>query len=164
MTPNELNDHMESHGDRLNRLNIETNKEIIAEINAAIADWQDFYWGQYDEWDLTKMPEWDSLSTDIASRMTELEALAPSDATYVEPDVDPDIIPIVLPDHHVTGQVPDTEPVPDPEPVTTHTPAPQQTVGPTDAPSKPFPWLRYGAYAAIAFGGYKLFLSPSKST
>lgn len=69
----QLNDAYEALSDRLNLVGEGVSASVVNASNAAIADWQDWYWGNYEEWDLSELPGLITAYNDTKNALTTAE-------------------------------------------------------------------------------------------
>lgn len=107
MNPNELNELFERLGDRLNRLGTTATRNQIMAVNSVISDWQDWYWGNLDQWNQREMPRWETQYAQVSSLLDRLEAAHGSeDEPVTTPPIRPEAPPIVLPTERITAPRP----------------------------------------------------------
>jgi len=68
----ELDDAFVALADRLNQ--IPTTPEESARANASIADWQDFYWSQYEQWPVNDIAKWNTTLGEMTQLVASLAA------------------------------------------------------------------------------------------
>lgn len=73
MTPDLLNTAYEKLSDRLNLVGAGVSDSVVGAANAAIADWQDWYWANYEAWDLAELPGFLVAYQDIANALVAAE-------------------------------------------------------------------------------------------
>jgi hypothetical protein len=76
-SPDTLNAAFELLGDRLNRVGDtadDTARGLLSAVNAAISDWQDWYWGNLDQWPLSQLPAWEARYHTALSQLVSLES------------------------------------------------------------------------------------------
>lgn len=59
-TPEQLNMEYERVGDIWNRLETLPSPDIVDAFNNAFMAWQDWFWGNYEWWNLSEMPVWEN--------------------------------------------------------------------------------------------------------
>lgn len=73
MNANDLNVQMEALMDRLDRVSATAPREATAGLNAALADWQDFYWGYIEAWPVEQLSRWSQRVGELARELEQLE-------------------------------------------------------------------------------------------
>ena len=104
-TPDTLNEMFEDLSDRLNLLSMDTTQAELRPLNQALSDWQDWYFGNYEQWPSEELGLW---QTRFRDTLAGIEALEQRRGTMDEPIVTtpPSSGPIILPDEVIVGQRP----------------------------------------------------------
>lgn len=76
MTADEIESAMVDLSDRLNRVGVGADPAMIRRLNALMADWQDFYWGEYQQWPVTQVQVWANNLPNMEAMLVQLEQAA----------------------------------------------------------------------------------------
>lgn len=104
MTADEIEHAMVDLSDRLSRVGVGADTATMRKLNAMLADWQDFYWGEYQQWPVTMLGVWEQNLPNMQMAIAQLEQAA---GTQAEPVTTAPSGPIVRADPlTVTGTWP----------------------------------------------------------
>jgi hypothetical protein len=70
-------------GDRLNRVGVGADAATMSKLNALLADWQDFYWSEYQQWPVNQLAVWADNLPNMRDAITRLEREAGSQGAPV---------------------------------------------------------------------------------
>lgn len=73
---NAIEQQMSALSDRLDRVGVGANRDTIARINGLLADWQDFYWSNYEQWPVNQLEVWANNLPNMQAALTALEQQA----------------------------------------------------------------------------------------
>lgn len=104
MTADQLEERMADLSDRLNRVGVGADTATMRRLNALLADWQDFYWSEYQQWPVTQLQVWENNLPNMEATLVQLEQTAGS---QVQPVTTPRTAPVqTLDPLKVTGTWP----------------------------------------------------------
>lgn len=109
-TPETLNLEYERVGDIWNRLEYLPEQNIVDIVNDAFTAWQDWFWGNYEYWELSEIPVWEhrfiilEKLIDEASKQTKI-----LDEPVTSDPLKPGVI-THLPPEYVYGRIPEVKP------------------------------------------------------
>lgn len=83
MTADEIENAMADLSDRLNRVGVGADPATMRRLNALLSDWQDFYWGEYQQWPVTQLQVWENNLPNMETALAQLEQTAGSQALPV---------------------------------------------------------------------------------
>lgn len=83
MTADQIEERMADLSDRLGRVGVGANTATMRKLNALMADWQDFYWGEYQQWPVTQVQVWENNLPNMEAAVAQLEQTAGSQALPV---------------------------------------------------------------------------------
>lgn len=86
MTPTELDDIVFTLEQRMTRLGTAVPEAEFNAISAVIVKWGEFYQGNYERWDVTQMPAWESEINAIGAALDAAETAHGSADEYAEPE------------------------------------------------------------------------------
>lgn len=73
MTADEVNEQMEALGERLDKLGAGVDKTLFGKVNGLIADWQDFYWGEFEAWPVNTVATWEDQLPNLQTAVARME-------------------------------------------------------------------------------------------
>jgi len=76
MKADQIDEAMNALADRLNMVGVGADTSVISRLNALLSDWQDFYWGEYEQWPVTQLAVWESNLPNMEAALTRLESEA----------------------------------------------------------------------------------------
>lgn len=83
MTADQIEVVMADLSDRLNRVGVGADTATMRKLNALMSDWQDFYWGEFEQWPVTQLQVWENNLPNLESAIAQLEQTAGSQALPV---------------------------------------------------------------------------------
>ena len=104
MNPNQLEDAFNALMDRIDHLNVDT--ATARSLNAVLSDWQDWYWGNLDAWPVNDTARWNGAYSDLAQRVSQLEASAGTVETPITSEPASSGPIVALPEEHIYGTWP----------------------------------------------------------
>lgn len=103
MTADEINAYMDRLSGQLDLLGPTADAGKVAKLNQAIADWQDFYWSNYEQWPVNQLSVWSDNVDNFATLLKSLQEQAGILATVPHSTTG---IATTLPPQLVTGTWP----------------------------------------------------------
>lgn len=76
MKADEIDAAMSAMSDRLNHVGVGADASVVSRLNALMSDWQDFYWGEYEQWPVTQLAVWENNLPNMEAALTRLEQSA----------------------------------------------------------------------------------------
>lgn len=76
MNADEIDEAMTALSDRLNMVGVGADTSVVSRLNALISDWQDFYWGEYEQWPVTQLAVWENNLPNMEAALAQLESQA----------------------------------------------------------------------------------------
>lgn len=76
MNANQINEEMDALSDRLTYVGPSADPAAVGAVNAALAEWQDFYWGNLEQWPVNELSLWQQRLSQLHNMLGELEASA----------------------------------------------------------------------------------------
>lgn len=83
MTADEINVQVDDLSDRLNRVGVGADPDTLARINAFISDWQDFYWGEFEQWPQVQLTVFANNLPNMVAALDAMEAKVGREAAPV---------------------------------------------------------------------------------
>lgn len=76
MKADDIDAAMTDLSDRLNMVGVGADTSVVSRLNALISDWQDFYWGEYEQWPVTQLAVWENNLPNMEAALAQLESQA----------------------------------------------------------------------------------------
>lgn len=76
MKAEDINAEMDAMSDRLDHVGAGADMTKVRQLNAFISDWQDFYWGEYEQWPVNQLAVWENNLPNMQALLTSLEQSA----------------------------------------------------------------------------------------
>lgn len=102
---NTINTEMQAIADQLNMVGPAADPRKVSQLNTALADWQDFYWGNYEQWPVNELQLWADNLDNFAVLLKQLQTQGGIVAAPVTAPALPGA-PIVVADEKVGGTWP----------------------------------------------------------
>lgn len=71
-----INERMEALANRLDRVGEGAEPRAVADVNASLSAWQDFYWGELDQWPVSELAIWEGRLPTLEAQIIGLEQQA----------------------------------------------------------------------------------------
>jgi len=76
MTADDIGMEMDAISDALNRVGPSASPGLMASLNEALSQWQDFYWGELDQWPVNALAQWEQRLPELRATLAQLQRSA----------------------------------------------------------------------------------------